>query len=44
MFQVTSLTIMAIAATRMYRSLADFASETTDMLDMLPFPFPISPG
>ena len=35
---------MTIAATRMYRSLADFASETTDMSDTLPSPFPISPG
>ena len=39
MFQVPSMTIMTIAATRMYRSLAYFASETTDMLDILPFLF-----
>jgi len=39
MFQMPSMTIMTIAATRMYRSLADLASETTDMLEILPFLF-----
>ncbi|KAF8481575.1 hypothetical protein DFH94DRAFT_400751 [Russula ochroleuca] len=32
MFQIPSMTIMTIAATRMYRSLADFASESTEVL------------
>ncbi|KAH9984831.1 hypothetical protein BJV77DRAFT_1035671 [Russula vinacea] len=31
MFQIPSMTIMSIAATRMYRSLADFASESTEV-------------
>ena len=37
MLQVPAVTILVIAATRMYRSLVDFASETTDMLDILSF-------
>lgn len=32
MFQIPSMTIMTIGATRMYRSLADFASESTEVL------------
>jgi len=32
MFQVPSMTIMSIAATRMYRSLSDFASDSTEVL------------
>jgi hypothetical protein len=42
MFQIPSMTIMSIAATRMYRSLADFASESTEVSDIQPFP-PVSP-
>jgi len=37
MLQVPAVIILAIAATRMYRSLVDFASETTDMSDILSF-------
>ncbi|KAI9455867.1 hypothetical protein F5148DRAFT_1369800 [Russula earlei] len=36
-FQIPALTIMSIAATRMYRSLADFASGFTDRSGIPPF-------
>ena len=35
------MTTMSIAATRMYRSLADFASESTEMSDIHPPLFPL---
>jgi hypothetical protein len=35
MFQLPSVITMSIAATRMHRSLTDFASSTTDVYDIL---------
>ena len=37
MFQLPSVVTMTIAATRMYRSLTDFASSATDMYQILTF-------
>jgi len=33
MFQLPAVVILSIAATRIYRALADFVSESTDMFD-----------
>lgn len=38
MFQPFSVIVMSIAATRMYRSLADFLSGSTGVCDVPPFP------
>ena len=44
MFQLPTLITMAMAATRMYRSLTDFGTGSADMYDILSFLFSSSPA